>query len=109
MTEYETNRQYAEQLTKLIMENPTCRVMVMIGTDGIDDNYSWMAGYMNRPSLERVVVGQDDSWYTKQDEPYDDCYNYYGDQADIWTDEELEQKASEIPWETVIAFNVSAT
>ena len=50
MTEYETNRQYAEQLTKLIMENPTCRVMVMIGTDGIDDNYSWMAGYIRRES-----------------------------------------------------------
>ena len=109
MTEYEKNRQHAEKLTELIMEHPNCRVLVAIDTDGIDDDYAWMAGHMNTPSLEQVVVGQDDTWYRKQEEPYDDCFNYYGEQADIWTDEELEQKTSEIPWETVIAINVSAT
>lgn len=109
MTEYENNRKNAEKLTELIIEHPNVRVLVAIDTDGINDDYAWMAGYMNAPSLEQVVVGQDDAWHLKQDESYDDCYNYYGDEADDWTDEELEQKAKEIPWETVIAINVSAT
>lgn len=108
MKGYEKNRRHAEKLTELIIEHPNCRVLVAIDTDGIDDDYAWMAGYMNMPSLEQVVVGQDDALHRKEDELYDDCFNYYGDIADEWTDEELEQKASEIPWETVIAVNVSA-
>lgn len=109
MTEYTRNRQHAEKLTKLMTEYPDYPVMVMIDTDDITNDYAWMAGYMYEPSLEEVVVGHDEKYYSKEHESYDDCYNYYGDKADDWTDEELEQRASVIPWEKVIAIYVGAT
>ena len=40
---------------------------------------------------------------------YEDCWSYYGGETDDWDDETLEQKSKEIPWEEVIAVNVSAT
>lgn len=109
MTEHELNKQHAEQLSQMILQHPTTRVIVKIDTDGINDDYAWMAGYMYAPRLEKIVLGNDDAYHTEENTDYDDCRNYYGCDADEWDDEELERRAKKIPWETVIAVNVSAT
>lgn len=107
--ESELNRQYAEKLSTLIKDHPGLRVIAWIDTDGIYDDYSCVAGNLNEPCIETIVVGKDEMYHSKEDSPYDDCLNYYGYEADDWSDEELEEKAKAIPWENVIAVGVSAT
>lgn len=107
-TEYQKNKEHAEKLSNLILNNPNLRVIVMIDTDGIDDDYGYMAGNLYEPSIEKIAVNYDNVYHTEEGEPYDDCYNHYGCECDEWTDEELEEKAKAIPWEEVIAVRVSA-
>lgn len=100
------NREYAEQLTKLMTDYPDLRVIAWINTDGISDDYGYMSGDLGKPCIETIVVGNDDTYHQKEDSPYDDCWNYYGCECDDWSDEELEEKAKQIPWENVIAVRV---
>lgn len=104
--ESELNRQYVEKLSRLILENPTMRVIAWIDSEGIDDEYGYWAGNLHEPRIETIVVGHDNAYHSKEDSPYDDCYNYYGVEADDWSDEELAEKANLIPWEDVIAVRV---
>ena len=107
--ESELNRKHAEKLSNLIFCNPGLRVIAWIDTDGISDDYSCIAGNIGEPSIEKLIVGYDNMYYSKDDEPYDDCGHYYGWKVvDQWTDEEIEEKAKAIPWEDVIAVRVSA-
>ena len=105
-TESEINKANAEKLAKLMTEHPDLRVVAWIDTDGISDDYSCLAGDLYEPCIETLIVGKDDMYHSKEDSPYDDCFNYYGCECDDWTDEELEAKAKAIPWEDVIAVRV---
>jgi hypothetical protein len=108
--ETELNRKYAEKLSALIMENPGLRVIAWIDTEGIYDDYSYMAGNLGEPCIEELIIGnEDDAYHAKEESPYDDCLSYYGSVVDDWTDEEIEEKAKKIPWERVICVKVSAT
>ena len=107
--ESEINKRNAEELSSLILDNPDLRVIAWIDTEGISDDYGYMAGNIYKPGIETIVVGSDDAYYLKENDVYEDCYNYYGCICDDWTDEELEEKAKTIPWEDVIAVRVSAT
>lgn len=105
----EKNKAYAEKLSKLILDHPDLRVIAWMDTEGIYDDYSYMAGNLYEPCIETIVIGHDNSYRTKDGDAYEDCYHYYGYECDDWTDEELEEKAKAIPWEDVIAVKVSAT
>jgi hypothetical protein len=105
--EYELNKAYAEKLSILIANHPDMRVIAWIDTDGISDDYSCMAGKLYEPCIETLIIGKDNVYYSKEDSPYDDCCHYYGcKELDEWTDEEIEKKAKQIPWEDVIAVRV---
>ncbi len=107
-TENEKNKEYAEKLSALILNNPDLRVVVKIDTDGITDDYGWMAGNLYEPKIETIAVNYDNVYITKEGDDYEDCLGYYGYDAEEWTDEELAEKAKAIPWEDVIAVAVSA-
>ena len=107
-TENEKNKEYAEKLSALILNNPDLRVVAMIDTDGINDDYGYMVGNLYEPRIENIAVNYDDVYHTKEDDDYDDCYNHYGCECDDWSDETLAEKAKAIPWEKVIAVRVSA-
>lgn len=107
-TENQLNKEYAEKLSKLILDNPTLRVCAMIDTDGISDDYSCMVGNLYEPRIETVAVNYDNVYITQEGDDYDDCYNYYGCECDDWEDAMLYEKAKAIPWEDVIAVRVSA-
>lgn len=105
--EYEPNKSHAEKLSTLIANHPDMRVIAWINTDGINDNYCCVAGKIYEPYIETLTIGKDGMYYEKEDSPYDDCCNYYGwKEVDEWTDEEIEDKAKQIPWEDVIAVRV---
>lgn len=104
----ELNKEYAEKLSELILSNPTLRVVAMIDTDGISDDYGYMVGNLYEPIIETIAVNYEDLYIIKEGDDYDDCYNYYGCKCDDWTDETLTEKAKAIPWEQVIAVRVSA-
>ena len=106
--ESEDNKKYAEKLSELILCNPMLRVVAWIDTDGISDDYSYMAGNLYEPRIETIAVNYDDAYIVKEGDDYEDCYNYYGCECDDWTDETLAEKAKQIPWEDVIAIRVSA-
>ena len=108
MTENETNKEYAEKRSELILSNPRLRVVAMIDTDGINDDYSYMVGNLYEPRIETITVNYDNVYITKDGDDYEDCYNFYGCECDDWTDETLTEKAKAIPWEVVIAVRVSA-
>lgn len=108
MTENEKNKENAKKLSELILNNPTLRVMAMINTDGINDDYSYMVGNLYEPRIETIAVNYDNVYITKEGDDYDDCYNYYGCECDDWGDVMLNEKAKAIPWEDVIAVRVSA-
>lgn len=107
-TENEKNKEYAEKLSELILSNPTLRVVALIDTDGINDDYGYMVGNLYKPTIETIAVNYDNVYITKEGDDYDDCYNFYGCECDDWNDEELAEKAKAIPWEDVIAVQVSA-
>lgn len=104
--ESELNRDYAEKLATLMANHPDMRVIAWISTDGINDDYCNIAGNLGEPRLDTLVIGHDDMYYLKEDDPYEDCLNYYGCDCDDWSDEELEEKAKAIPWEEVISISV---
>lgn len=106
--EYEQNKAYAEKLATLMANHPDMRVIAWIDTDGINDDYSYMAGNLYEPTVETIAVNYDNVYITKEGDDYEDCLNYYGYDADEWTDEEIAEKAKTIPWENVIAVRVSA-
>ena len=110
MKSIQNNKEYAEKLTKLMTENPDLKVHAMIDTDRIDDDYSYMVGYLYEPEIVTVAVNYDNAYIEFEGDDYEDCCNYYGCfEADDWSDEELEEKAKQIPWEKIIAIYVSAT
>ena len=105
--EFELNKAHAEKLATLMKEHPDLRVIAWIDTDGISDDYSCIAGNLFEPCIETLIIGKDDMYHSKEDSPYDDCGNYYGwNEIYEWTDEEIEEKAKEIPWEDVITVRV---
>lgn len=106
--ESEDNKKYVEKLSELILSNPMLRVVAWIDTDGINDDYSYMAGNLYEPRIETIAVNYDDAYIVKEGDDYEDCYNYYGCECDDWTDETLAEKAKQIPWEDVIAIRVGA-
>lgn len=107
-TENEKNKEYAEKLSALILSHPDLRVVVQIDTDGINHDYTCMVGNLYEPTIETIAVNYDNVYITQEGDDYEDCYNYYGYDADEWTDEELAEKAKAIPWEDVITVAVSA-
>ena len=102
----EFNRKYAEKLSKLMREHPDLEVIVWVNTEDIVEDYTYYAGNLREPCIETIVIGKDGAYHNKEDDPYEDCLNYYGYEADDWTDEELEEQAKAIPWEDVIAVKV---
>ena len=109
-TEYELNKEHAEELSKLILENPTLRVIAWIDSEGVSDDYAYWGGNLNKPYIETIAYSEAEEHYIeRENNDYEDCSAYYGSDADYWDDETLAKKASEIPWEDVIAVRVSAT
>lgn len=107
--ENELNRKYAEELSRLILENPQLRVIMWINSDGISDEYSSWSGYLGKPEIKEITIdANNEHWVEREYDSYEDCYQVYGDEVDEWNDEEIERKAKEIEWEKVIAVNVSA-
>lgn len=108
--EYEFNREHAEELSKLILENPTLRVIAWIDSEGISDEYAYWGGNLNKPCIETIAYSEIMEHYIeRENDDYEDCYDFYGGIADNWDDETLKKKAALIPWEDVIAVRVSAT
>jgi hypothetical protein len=105
--ESELNKARAEKLATLMANHPDMRVIAWIDTDGINDDYCYIAGNIYEPHIETLIIGKDNMYHEKEDSPYDDCGHYYGwKEVDEWTDEEIEEKANQIPWEDVIAVRV---
>lgn len=108
-TEYEINHENAEKLSRLILENPTLRVVAWIDSEGITDEYGRWAGNIECVEIQTIAYSESQDLYVSKDgDPWEDCCDYYGLCAEDWDDETLERKAKEIPWEDVIAINVSA-
>lgn len=108
-TENELNREYATELSKLILENPTLRVIAWIDSEGITDEYAFWGGNLQKPCIQTIAYSEKEEHYIeRENNDYEDCSSYYGSDADYWDDETLAKKAAEIPWEDVIAVKVSA-
>lgn len=107
-SENELNREYAIELSKLILDNPKMRVVVWISSEDISDDYcSWAGNFHSKPCIETIAYSEArEIWVSKEKDDFEDCYNYYGYDADNWSDEELAEKAKQIPWEDVIAVSV---
>ena len=105
--EYEQNKAYAEKLAILMANHPDMRVIAWIDTDGVSDDYSYLAGNIYEPCIETMIIGKDDMYHEKEGSPYDDCGHYYGwKEVNEWSDEKIEEKAKQIPWEDVISVRV---
>ena len=104
----ELNREYAIELSKLILDNPKMRVVVWINSEDISDDYgSWAGNFYSKPYIETIAYSEArEIWVSKENDNFEDCYNYYGWDAENWSDEGLEEKAKQIPWEDVIAVSV---
>ena len=107
--ESELNREYAIELSKLILDNPKMRVIVWIDSENISNAYgSWAGSFSQQPYIETIAYSEArEIWVSKEKDDVENCYNYYGYDAEKWPDEELTEKAKLIPWEDVIAVNVS--
>lgn len=109
-TEYELNKEHAEELSKLILENPTLRVIAWIDSEGVTSDYAYWGGNLDKPQIETIAYSEPKGHYVEREsDDYEDCYAFYGNVADKWDDETLKKKAALIQWEDVIAVKVSAT
>lgn len=109
-TEYELNKEHAEELSKLILENPTLRVIAWIDSEGISNENAYWGGNLNKPHIETIAYSERiERYIERENDNYENCYAFYGGVADKWDDETLKKKAALIPWEDVIAVRVSAT
>lgn len=108
-SENELNREYAIELSKLILDNPKMRVIVWISSEDISDAYGgWAGNFHSKPRIETIAYSEvREIWVSKEKDDFEDCYNYYGYDAENWSDEELAEKAKQIPWEDVIAVAVN--
>ena len=106
--ESELNRKYAIELSKLILNNPKMRVIAWIDSENISDDYGcWAGNLRSKPCIETIAYSKvREVWVSKENDDFEDCYSYYGYDAEKWSDEELTEKAKLIPWEDVIAVNV---
>ena len=106
--ESELNREYALALSKLILDNPKMRVIAWIASEDISEDYGcWAGNLRSKPCIETIAYSKvREVWVSKENDDFEDCYNYYGHDAEKWSDEELAEKAKLIPWEDVIAVNV---
>jgi len=109
--ESELNREYALALSKLILDNPKMRVIAWIDSDKISDDYGcWAGNLQSKPHIETIAYSESrEVWVSKENDDFEDCYNYYGWDAKNWSDEELEEKAKLIPWDDVIAVSVGVS
>ena len=108
-TKNDINRENAKELSRLIAENKQLRVIAWINSDGITDEHPSFAGNIESPCIKDIFYSHDTSSYVeRKGVDLEDCYNYYGEIVNSWTDEEIAAYAKEIPWEHVITFNVSA-
>lgn len=106
--ESETNREYATKLAELMLANPSMGVLVLMESESVSYDYTWTAGNLTRePEIEAIAVNHENEIITRDGDDYEDCVNYYGYDADEWTDEEIKEKAKQIPWENTIVFYVS--
>jgi hypothetical protein len=107
--ESDINRENAKELSRLILENPKMSVIAWINSEGISNEYGSWRGDINRVGLMTIAYSAAfERYIEKSDDDYEDCYEFYGADADDWTDDVLNKKAAEIPWDTVIAIDVSA-
>ena len=105
--ESELNRECAIKLSKLILDNPQMRVVAWIDSEHISDDYGNWAGNLRKPYIETIAYSEaNEVWVKKENDPFEDCWNYYGGNVESWSDEELLEKAKLIPWEDVIAVRV---
>jgi len=105
----DSNRENLKEVWKLCLENPTFRVIAWIDSDEISDDYAWYEGSILHPAILSIAWSDANKCNVcREYDAYEDCYAYYGDDADDWPADELEKKAAEIPWEEVIAVRVSA-
>ena len=106
--ESELNREYALALSKLILDNPKMRVIAWIASEDISEDYGcWAGNLRSKPCIETIAYSAAGGiWIGKEKDDFEDCYNYYGWEAEDWSDEELEEKSKLIPWEDVIAVSV---
>ena len=90
----ELYREYAVELSKLILSNPKMRVIVWVNPEGMSDDYgSWAGNLCGKPHIETIAYSEaGEIWVGKESEDFEDCYNYYGWGAENWSDEELEKK-----------------
>lgn len=109
-TENEINRENAKELSRLILANPTMRVIAWIDSEGISDEYDFWGGNLGKPEIQTIAYSEETEHYIEKDgNAYEDCCAYYGSWAvDDWDDEAIKRKAQEIPWDEVIAAHVSA-
>ena len=103
--ETELNREHAEKLSKLILDNPELPVVAWISSDGISDDYAYWRGNIGEPRIQDIVYSEDlDAYFEREEnDEAQNCINYYGFEAEEWSDEKIHEKAKEIPWEKVIA------
>ena len=107
--EKDINRKNAQELSRLMFENPQMPVIAWINSEGIDDECAYWGGNLDKVSVETIAYSEVNEHYIyKEGDAYDDCCAYYGNEADDWTDEELDKAAKQIPWEDVIAVYVSS-
>lgn len=107
--ESEINREFATKLAELMLANPSLGVLVLVDSECTSDDYSWTAGNITgEPEIKEIAGNKDGMIITREGDDYEDCVNYYGYDADEWTDEELKEKAGQIPWENIIVFYVSS-
>ena len=106
--ESELNREYAIELSKLILDNPKMRVIAWIDSENISDDYGcWAGNLRSKPCIETIAYSEvREIWVSKGKDDFENCYDYYGWDVENWSDEELAEKAKQIPWEDVIAVSV---
>ena len=82
------NREYAIELSKLILDNPKMRVIVWINSENISDDYGSLAGNFHRPPCIETIAYSEvrEVWISKENDNFEDCYNYYGWDAENWSD-----------------------
>lgn len=100
MTEKE--KQYREELFKLMQENPDLPVVPMVDSDIVADDCGHWLGAWGSSEIGEYLLGEERVFFRENDDPSElervlsDKFGY--DVIESWSDEEWEKAYAELPW-----------
>lgn len=106
----EREKQYREELFKLMQNNPELPIIPMVDYEIIGEDYGRWAGAWGRSYIGEYIIGEEQVYFRDDDDPSEvervlsEQYGY--DAYEVMSDGEADKAYAEMPWIKAIIVNI---